>query len=174
MTQLQGSILDNLTNAMGIIKLLFDGEIRRLTKMLDEIVTSNDRIRQSAPSAGFLFNGKFHKRSNASRAPLAGERQTLDEQLWDQMAEYLRDTAAIMIDIQMVNQMAHRLVGPCQTMQDLRDALPDCLVALSDEIQALERTRPEAFTIAEDERGMRQFQKIKPLMEMYSGTRLLY
>lgn len=170
---LQGNMLDNLTNAMGIIKILFEGEIRRLTKMLDELVVGNDRLHQSAPSAGFLFNGKFHKRSNASRAPLAGERHTLHEELWDPMAEYLRDTAAVMTDIQMVNQMAHRLVGPCQNMQDLRDALPDCLAALSEEIYALERTRPEAWTITDD-RGMRQFQKIKPLMEMYSGTRLLY
>lgn len=172
--QLKGSILNNLTNAMGIVQLLFEGDSRRMDKALEELVSANDRLNNTPPSAGFMFNGEFYMRANATKAPMHGERRVLHEDLWDQMMEYLKDVAALIMDVHMINQMTHRLVGKCQTEQDLRDALPDSMVMLSDTLNALPRTRPVAYTLEGDERAQRQFAKVKPLMDTYAATRLLF
>lgn len=171
---LQGSVLDGLTNSMKVVKLLFEGEIRRLDCLMEELVQSNDRLLTVQPSAGFMFLGKFYKRSTAKVAPMHGERHMLHPTLLEPMQEYLQATSKFMMDAHKINQMCYRLVKNLSTSQDIRDALPECLIGLSDEAMQLPRTREAAFTIIGDERATRQYEAVLPLIEFYAATRLLF
>lgn len=172
--QLTGSMLDTLTNSMGIIRILFEGEERRLSKLLEELTASNDRLLKVGASTGFMFNGDFYKRNTKAKPPMHGERHALHETLWEPMMQYLQETSKLVLDINKINQMCHRLVKGCVTLNDLRDTLPECLVALTPELANLQRTRPEGWTLQGDERAMRQYGQVKPLIEFYSATRLMY
>ena len=72
--------------------------------------------------------------------------------------------------------MVFRLVQGCTTRQDIRDVLPECLVAQDKDmgLQTFERTRPPAYTLDNDKRAMKQYEKILPIIEYYSGTHLLF
>lgn len=168
------SIISNLTNSMAIVHMLFEGEIRRMSRSIEELVKANDRLLNIPPSVGFLFNGDYYVRNADVNLPAFGERHPLHEDLWDQMQTYHLEMSKLMLNIDLVNQMCHRLVKDCVTTQDLRDALPDCLISLSPEAMKLTRTRPEAFTLEDDEREKRQYAKVKPLIEFYSATRMMY
>lgn len=172
--QLTGSVLDNLTNSMPIVHMLFDGEKRRFAKMMEELTSSNDRLLNVGASTGFMFNGDFYKRNTKAVAPMHGERHALHADLHEPMMKYLQETAKLMLDINKINQMCFRLIKGCTSTQDIRDALPDCLISLSNEVMAFSRTRPEAWTLEGDERAQRQYQLVRPLIEFYSATRLMY
>lgn len=170
---LNGSILDSLTNASDVVKVLFEGDARRLSKVLEEIIDSNERAYKLRTTAGFIFNGDFYHRAGYA-VPRHGERHPLHESLWDTMMEYLQDVGQIVRDMTMINQMVHRLLADCVTAQDVRDALPESLAQLSNTLSALPRTRQVAWTLENDNRALRQFEKIRPLMDVYATTRLIF
>ena len=170
---LKEGLIDNLTNSMDILKKLFEGEQKRLDRFLDEIILANDRLNNRPRSVGFLYNGDFYKKSG-SISPMHGERVPLHFDLFNQMREYLVDSSKVVADINKINQMVHRILKGCTTEQDLRDVLPECLVNLSTELPKLKRCRQEAFTLIGDIRAQKQYALIKPLIEFYYASRMMY
>lgn len=174
MQQLSDATLAGMTNSCNLVKHLFAAEIRRLDGMLIELGKSNDRAIDGQPSAGFMYKGDYFLRADYKNPPAHGERKVLVPDLWDQMGKYQEETSKLLMDIHKINQMTFRLVKGCNTAQDIRDALPECLVNVSAEMRQLPRTNQEGWTILGDERAVRQFEKVKPLMEFYSATSLMY
>ncbi|QDH83947.1 hypothetical protein Axy10_046 [Achromobacter phage vB_AxyP_19-32_Axy10] len=172
--QLTEASLVAKTNSCALVKELFKAELRRLDGLLEEIALANDRIKGIPFTAGFLFNGEFYKRNTARNTPGRGEKVDLDYSLTDQMLSFCKETALLLNDIQMINQMVFRLVKGCETNQDVRDALPECLAGFSEAMRALPRTREAGYTLEGDERAQRQYAKILPRMEFYSVMGLIY
>ena len=166
--------MDDLGNSSPLVKELFAAEIRRLDRMLDELGQSNDRLTDGQPSAGFMYRGDFYKRASYKNPTQHGERKPLVKQLWTGMEKYQAEKGKLMMDIYKINQMVFRLVKGCTTEQDIRDALPECLVNISPFLRQLSRTNEEGWTLIGEERAIRQFKAVKPLMEFYSATSMLY
>lgn len=176
MPQIGSATIGQVANSSDIVKHLFLAELVRLDGVLNGIIDKNDRINGVDVSAGFLHQGEFYQRSNASRPPTYGERLTLNPELWPAMDKYLKASSRLIMEVHLVNQTVYRLVRGCMSYQDVRDALPECLVAQDQtgQYKGLPRTREAAWTLAGDAMAIKQYEKILPSIEYYAASHLIF
>ena len=151
---------------------LFKSELRRFSRTIDELFQSNRRLTLNHGD-GLVFAGQIFK---PSQAPTHGKLAytTVEESLIPVIQALVADQQTVASDKKLMEQMFFRLLSSCNTHQDVRDALPDCLQDVLPPLQMHERTRPQAYTLRGDDRAMRQFEKILPRIEFYSAVRLIY
>lgn len=154
-----------------IIQLLFAAEDRRLTAAIDQMCRDNNEAYAPERFDGFHYQGRFY-RPDGLRGNL--KRKVLHLSLHPKMDLHLKDEAAVRLDEQMIRQTLFQLLDPCRSEQDMRDALPNCLSDTLGEIGRLPRQSAEAFTILDNPRAMKQYNKVRPKLELYSAARLLY
>lgn len=176
MPQIGSATIGQVANSSEIVKHLFLAELVRLDSVLNGIIDKNDRINGIDVSAGFLYQGEFYQRSNAARPPTYGERLTLNPELWPAMDKYLKASSRLIMEVHLVNQAVYRLVRGCMSYQDVRDALPECLVAQDQtgKYKELPRTREAAWTLAGDPMAIKQYEKILPSIEYYAASHLIF
>lgn len=156
---------------------LFQAEVRRLGAWKDKLIKLNNEAKNKQ-LAGFLYKGKWYQTSGLPNGRY--EKVPLTFTLGPEMEKYLADENHIKLERQVIGQLLSRLLSPCTTYQDMRDALPDCLAECVPSIRQLSRTREEAWPLrdvieaASYERSLRQYEKLKPKIEMYAATRLIY
>lgn len=175
MAQVSKKTIATITNSSEIVKSLFDAELTRIDGMLDRIIAKNEEATNIFNTAGFLYMGEFYRHSKANSIPTHGNRIPLDSSLIPMMLEYLGASALILEEASKINQMVFRLVQGCTTKEDVRDVLPECLIA-QDKVHgfaSMPRTRKSAFTIEGDARAQRQYAMVLPLIEYYAGSHLL-
>ena len=167
MPQIGTNTISQIANSSEIVKHLFLAELVRLDGVLNGIIDKNDRIHGIDVSAGFMHQGEFYQRSNASRLPTAGERLMLNPDLWPAMDKYLKVSSRLIMEVHLVNQTVYRLVRGCMTYQDVRDALPECLVVQDQtgKYKELPRTRDAAWTLKGDAMALNQYEKVLPSIE---------
>ena len=159
-----------------VMQKLFEPEKRRLNGVIIDLNRSNKELK-ALKVDGFLYGGKLYMPSGVSTVALAANqaKSTLDVSLWNEMDRWVKDRKSIEDDVAMVRQMLFKLLKPCKTKREVRNALPECLVNL---IQGLAANHPRhdtaGYTLEGDERSMRQFVKFLPKMELYSVMGLLY
>lgn len=151
---------------------LFVAEERRLERVKEELIRSNKELFPARPHDGFTYQGKPYFPANLTRGTRV--RVPLHNNLVERADAYLRDMEQVWTDRHLISQILASVLRPCETLQDVRDALPNCLVDTVEEVKKLSRMRDEAYTIQNDPRTVRQFAKILPRMEFYSTARLLY
>ena len=161
-----------------LLKKLFNHEFSRVRKNIEALVSEHDQIMLRAGREvryGFLFDGVSYR---LSVPPIFHHHLFgLDISLNDQMEGFLSDKRQLKEELQLARQSLHMLLKDLGFTQDIRDALPDFLAyKFTDEVDlsALPRSRSEAFTIESNERAQRQWAKIRPRLEFYNTTRLLY
>lgn len=161
-----------------IIATIFAPEDRRLAGWIDRMCKANKEAYRPelGPIAGqlqgFIFNGVFYRPSDVT-GPISG-RKALHMSLWGEMETLEKDKKFVDTDKQFVQQTLYSLLDPCQTEQDIRDALPECLINTLPTTSRLPRTREPAFTIEGNDRAMRQYLKILPKIEVYAAARMIY
>lgn len=148
---------------------LFEHENKRLNTLLDKIMVADANMHPGIFPAGFAYKGETFKRTYYSVKGL----QNLHPSLHDQMDHYLADRDVIMADKVKIGSILRAILTPCDSAQDIRDALPECMVQFIAD-KHLPRTRPEAYTIQHQKLVMRQYQMILPRIQFYVSTRLLY
>ena len=163
--------------AHGVVTLalgnLFSAEERRIQNTIERLNKLHNEA-SGKPSDGFLING-YAFRSKATTGPVIGVVASLHDSLDDQAQRFMRDDKQLKLDKQLIRQALVRVVEPCEDLQDLRDALPNCLRDCLDQaVTRMSRTRPEAYTIQDNPRALRDYLKILPRIEFYSASRLLY
>jgi hypothetical protein len=52
--------------------------------------------------------------------------------------------------------------------------LPECLFRLVPDFAGLSRQAPEAWSIQDNARALRQYQTVQPKIEMYVAARIIY
>ena len=153
-----------------IIKTLFTAEHRRLQATIDKLLVDNKEA-YDEPLDGFHYQGVFY-RPEGLKGNL--RRKVLHQSLHSRMDMHLKDEAAIKLDEQLIRQTLFQLLDPCQSEQDMRDTLPNCLTDTLGPRGNTPREREPAFTIKNNPRAMKQYNKILPKLELYSAARLLY
>lgn len=153
-----------------MIERLFASDKRRLEAWADRIVKMNQEA-QKCPDNAFIYSGLFFRLSTVC-GPIP-RRAALHPSLAPQMDQLLKDKKIIDDEKAFVRQAIVQLLDPCESLQDIRDALPDCLVSCISDLSRIERSREPAFTIQGNPRALRQYQKMLPNIQVYSATRLI-
>lgn len=155
-----------------IMSNLFSAEERRLKEVLNGLVELNKSRYPDRPHDGFTFQGKPYDPSNL----IAGRRVRvpLHVSLAPRMEQFLADHEQVWSDRHYISQLLFILLVPCTNLQDIRDALPNCISDTLPELKTYQRSRPEAYTIRDNIRSFRQYTKVVPRIEFYSTARLMY
>ena len=154
-----------------IIRNLFNPESDRLDREVAEICRQN-RFRTRTEDQGIIFNGTTYLPTTVPRR--GATKAHLDPALYDRMDLYLKDRDIIAFDLGQCKQILFNLLDPCESFQDMRDALPNCLSETLPELKTLDRVKPEAWTIKDDPRAMRLYEKLLPKLELYSVSKLFF
>lgn len=154
-----------------IMARLFKAERNRLAKNIFSIVKENQKL--MGPIDGFLYQGRVFSELN-SAIQGKGTKGNLSVSLVPQMEAYLQDERKIDYEEGRVKQALGLLIIDCKNMQDMRDAFPNCLVDIIPEIAQLTRTREEAYNLLDKPRQYKQYMKLRPLIEMYTVSKLFY
>lgn len=154
----------------GVADRLFEPEARRLQACVNRLDASNAEILRERVY-GFQWKGSLFLASGANSRPK--RYPTLDFSLRKEGDRLLADQAAVQDDKQMVKQTMWMLLRGCESVQDVRDSLPESLVELSDQLKAMPRKQEVAFMLS-DERQIRQVKAMMDKIDFYSATRLMY
>lgn len=158
-----------------IDKTLFVAEERRLKAAIDALVMANNEAHKQILS-GFFYNGDYylHSKMLPSLQSVRVPKPTLHISLNDQMQTHIRDKVTVKLDRDQIKQILYKLTYPCLSIQEVRDALPECLVSLVPELNKLRREKRQGMFFFGDQRTERQFLILLPKMEMYAVSRFLY
>lgn len=155
-----------------IMDTLLDPEDRRITSWIDQLCRRNQEC-QPNNVTGFLHAGVYYKPSHIQVQPDV-EKRLLHDSLYDEMDMLLRDKAQVDLDRSLIKQSLFALLYPCQTPQDVRDALPDCIASVVPAVGHTPRSGEALWSIQDNERAQRQYAKIEPRLEMYVAARIMY
>lgn len=154
---------------------LFEAEERRLNALIVKVNQENKRLSKSKVD-GFLYDGQLYMPKLGSIVML-GVNQTkvpLHNNLQGEMGKFIQDHKKIKDDRAFIIQTLFILLSPCISNQDIRDALPECIVDCAGDLQRLSRTREPAWSIQGNLRAIRQYNKLLPKLEVYAAARLIY
>lgn len=155
-----------------LIVALFRAEEKRLRKRELDLVSEN-RKASGGQTDGFFYQGLFYTDVDHSGVKL-GVKASLHPSLVPSMASHVKDRETIEFDKRRVKQALALILRDCKTTEDLRDALPNQLAEMIDQVKGLPRTRPEGFTVLSDPRKYKQYQSLREKIEFYTVTKLLY
>lgn len=159
--------VDLLSNA------LFVAENRRIGGIITELTKQNN-VQKKVDAIGFRHVGETFAipgMKRASKTPLP----TLSFVLTNQGNDLLKERRALELDKSLISQVLFKQLYQCNDLQEVRDSLPDCLIALIPELAKIPRKITDPLWInRNDERAMAQYRKILPKIEMYSVGQLLY
>lgn len=156
----------------GLLTSLFSSENARLRKRELALVSENRKLSPQKYD-GFFYQGQFFTdldRSIASKGIKSG----LHPSLVPSMELHMKDKNEVEFDTRRVKQALALVLKDCRNTQDLRDALPNVLADMIDQIRGMPRTRPEGFTLMTDQRKFKQYQALREKIEFYSAAKLLY
>lgn len=154
-----------------MLEFISRGEARRIQAAIDRLVILNQKTANNT-ALGVLHRGYLLKHSQAPKGNLW---HALDPSLEEEGEALRLSHKQVSDDIQLIKQGLLPLVQNSQTTQDLRDALPECLIQCADyDWIKLPRTRPEAWNIEPGSRAYRQYLKIIPKLEFFTAARLIY
>lgn len=167
---LQPGQINKVIDAL-IIELM-KPESTRLKKRELELVKENRKV-SSGNFDGFFYQGKYYTDLDKSVAS-KGIKSGLHSSLVPSMEAFVADEKIVKNDQHRMKQALALVLKDCRTAQDLRDALPNQLAEMIDQIKHLPRQRPEGFTLMADPRKLSQYQLLREKIEFYTATRLLY
>lgn len=148
---------------------LFDPEKRRLINQLSKILE---------PLADgyhtYHHRGKYYSSDGLVHTfcvktdPIEELPQTVRQQVDD----FELDRVAVIQDRTIIRQMVSSIIMSCNSLQDFRNCLPECMVP-SELVRQYERTA-EPGSLLTMPASKKQFIKYLPLMELYSASKFLY
>ncbi len=146
---------------------------RRFQQTVDKVFTENLTLSGSSTGAdGFRFRGGVYRHSKHPRGQML---IPLIPSLSDEMDRALADREEFRKDIPLLNQIIFLLIDPCESLQELRDNLPDCLCVMVPELANMTRTNEVAYKCVKDgEASYKHLMDNLYKIEYYSATRLIF
>ncbi|RRY03842.1 hypothetical protein [Brucella anthropi] len=158
-------------NVKSIVGLLFEKEEQQLVRRELEMVSKNAALGGSPD--GFRHLGMIYSHLSG-RARTMGQYKSLHPSLVPEMGTISTERKVLDADRAKTTQALSLVLKDAKSFQDMRDALPNCLKDIVPELRDYERTRPEAFTLADNPRSYNQYNKLKDKIDYYAAARLLY
>ena len=154
-----------------LIEQLIKEDRVRLGQQLSQLIEANTAL--SGSPIGFMFAGEFHSLYDKSVQAKAAKKP-LHPSLMNQGNDYITELKRLKNDCIRMQSGLSLLLRPCESWQDVRDALPDAVKDELPEIRSLPRTRPEGWTLEAFPLQRHQIQITIDLMLFYIANRLLY
>lgn len=164
-----------------IIQRLFTPETRRIDKMIESL-TERNSLAKKKTTYGFLHMGQVYvSESNKPLfAALHGRNSkvpvpSLSIEFANEASAFINDVTVINRDKSRIRQVLFKLIYQANSKQEIRDALPECVVQTIEGFKDIPRTRNDcAWLIRDDWRSVRDYEKILPKIEFYAMTALIY
>ena len=165
-------MLDSLRSQLEYLtERLFESEDRHFQHRINLLIEENDKV-IGKRTEGFEYLGQCYGRDGLFLNPQFAS--SLSRSLMPQMAEILQFRKNTEFDRKLITQILAKLVQPCQSIEDMRNALPECIISLDSYLPTIQRTREPAWTIVGNARDLRQYEKVLPKIETYCAMRFLY
>jgi hypothetical protein len=162
------SIIDPLTAK------LFAAEERRMGNLVSKLNTRNKHLSDTKVD-GFIHRGLYYIPKDAVSIRGAKQSKTaLHLSLIGEMESFLKERKRVEDDRKLISQVLFLLLSPCTSLQDIRNALPECLVGCVPDLVRLNRTDDAAYTIRDNPRALRQYETALLKIEIFVATQLLY
>ena len=130
-------------------------------------------VRLGGSNNGFSFNGVIF-----SELPIRWFRKEkpplLHQELHADMRKALDDEERIRKNVQKTKQIMILGLTDCETYQDARDALPNCLQVVVEEIANLPRTREVGYNLVHNPMLLKQYKSMVDDLEYLVASQLLY
>lgn len=154
-----------------IITKTFEHEEKRLRQREIQLVNENHQLGGS--SDGFRHMGKIFTNLE-QRLISKGRFTSVQPSMAHAVDLYLEDYNLIGYDKIRVNQAIMLVLKDTRATQDIRDALPECLVDVLPWGKDCPRTRPEAYTLVDNPRSYNQYLQLREKIEFYLASKMLY
>jgi hypothetical protein len=155
----------------GLIATLFEREEASLTRRIENVATRNSALGGSIDGcrhAGVVFTSlKGKKRS-------MGSYSRIHPTLVEEANLILEDQKILASEKAKIQQAFAIVLRDARSLQDIRDALPNAVRDIAPELSHLERTRPEAYTLADNPRSYTQYMKLRDKIEYHVASRMLF
>ena len=154
-----------------IIHDLYAPELRRLQQKLKDVLSKID-----APSDEVVYHYKgerFLVTGEEVKTPRGYPVVEMPLHIIPHLEEYLADEAQVCRDELIIKQLIAALLSECESEQDIRDALPECLVPAT-YLSQYERTRPPGYPFQNNPRLHKQFVKYEDVIYQYAAAKLFY
>lgn len=161
-----------------ITERLFAPEDRRIDKMIEELNQRNSAIK-GKQLFGFMHLGKrYIPQSCKAQAAALRKQQVIPSlafELIDEASVFINDVKKVESDREQIKQVLFKLLYQANTLQDIRDSLPECLISLVPEVAKMDRRNEDpTWLIRNDHRALKQYAKMLPKIELYAMTRMIY
>lgn len=160
-----------------IMERLFAPETRRIDKMVESLTERNSKI-LGRPTHGFMHMGKLYVPKSAEAIFRMNRKiavPSISIELIDEISAFNTDINKINRDKDKIRQVLFKLIYQANSKQEIRDALPECVVQIIEEFRGMPRTMVDCtWLIRNDWRSMRDYEKVLPKIEFYAMTALIY
>jgi hypothetical protein len=162
-----------------IVSILFSAEDRRINAAVSELNRRNGVIKNK-PTHGFMHMGNTFVPEDSKQqfAMMKRARQVvpvLALELMQEGNDLITDMRKSSLERDQIKQMLYKLLKDATCLQEIRDSLPDSVVALIPELKRIPRSNPDqTWLIRNDERALKQHQKMLPIMEMYAVSQMIF
>ena len=164
-----------------IMERLFAPETRRIDRMIESLTERNSRAKGKT-TYGFIHLGTvyisesnkplyraFHGKNKNNPVP------ALSLELAREASTFVNDVTKVNNDKDRIRQVLYKLIYQANSKQEIRDALPECVVQIMDGWKDMPRTMNDcAWLIRNDWRSVRDYEKMLPKIEFYAMTALIY
>lgn len=161
-----------------LVKRLFDADIRRLNKHITELNQANRSAFKDFSLCGFILNAVTYmdltevdklRQGGMQIGGIKSRYRPLHESL-EKEAQYFSEVLdSINEDRNEIKQVVILLLGQACTVQELRDAIPECLMNLMPELAMFPRKIQNCdYLIRTDKYAMKAYEKTLPKLEAYS------
>lgn len=164
MTQFQQAVL-----AL-VLEDIFRAEYTQQQKEVDELIAKNKELLGPDTDDGFWYMDRWFAGSNTRGLTTQGLHRDLDPT----MQRLVHHMKRVQNDQQIISQVLAKLICTCTTKEEARNELPDTIIDLDQEYWAdCPRTRPEALSIKDNPRDVRQYQKVLLKIRSYCALRFV-
>ncbi len=158
-----------------ILNILFEAENRYINSEVDRLNQRNCEIKKKQ-FRGFVHMGDHFVPLSMQRIRVHGDRTlpALDFKLMDEAREFVTRRKKIQNDYGQIKQLLYKLLHPAKSLQEIRDSLPESVVAMMPELAKLNRQQDPTWVIKDDPGALKLYNNVLPKIETYAMTRLLY
>lgn len=160
-----------------ICNRLFQAENRRINQIVEDLNKKNSEIKKKQ-LFGFVHLGEKYIPESCKAQAIALRKQPMPSlafELINEACSFTTDIKKVELDKDQIRQVLYKLLYQANSLQEIRDSLPECLVPLVPEVAKLSRyIQDPTWLIRNDDRALRQYHKMLPKIEMYAMTRMIY
>lgn len=153
-----------------LVKKLLHPDREMTRKQIDELVDNNNLILGTV-NPGFSYQGSWFEKGGRI-VPNLGWEPALHERLHSQANGVADRWKRLEADVGHIEQVFRQLTERCQTWQDFRDALPDCVIQFESNLRAMERTRHESYFQGKATSRF-SYEMLLPRLHTYAAMHLL-